>query len=67
MIGDASYRMIPGLQLIDQDMILRVDSTGRSNQQHDLYRELLPKVREMLDGISPNSSSRAHLPTGETE
>ncbi|MGI9455216.1 MAG: hypothetical protein ACR2NU_01560, partial [Aeoliella sp.] len=53
MIGNASYQMIPGLQLIDKDGILRVDSTGRSNQQHDLYRELLPKVREMLHGSSP--------------
>ncbi len=53
MIGDASYRMIPGLQLIDQDLVLRADSTGRSNQQHDLYRELLPRVRQMLDGIAP--------------
>lgn len=53
MIGDASYQMIPGMQLIDKDMILRVDSTGRSNQQHDLYRELLPRVRKMLHGTSP--------------
>jgi hypothetical protein len=53
MIGNTSYQMIPGLQLIDKDGILRVDSTGRSNQQHDLYRELLPKVREMLHGTSP--------------
>ncbi|WP_145057078.1 thioredoxin domain-containing protein [Adhaeretor mobilis] len=53
MIGDASYRMIPGLQLIDQEMVLRADGTGRSHQQHDLYRELLPGVRKMLEGEAP--------------
>ena len=50
--------MIPGLQLIDQAMILRMDSTGDSNQQHDLYRELLPRVREMLQGVPSATKSR---------
>lgn len=48
MICDQSYRMIPGLQLIDREMVLRIDSTGRTNQRHDLYRELLPSVGKML-------------------
>jgi len=56
MICDASYQMIPGLQLIDQDMVLRANSTGRSNQQHDLYRQLLPKVGEMLGSASEFAS-----------
>ncbi len=58
MIGEESYRMIPGLQLIDQEMVLRVDSTGRSDQQHDLYRELLPRVAEMLQEQSKFKPSR---------
>ena len=48
MISQASYEMIPGLQLVDRDFILRVDATGRSQQQHDLYRDLLPRVGAML-------------------
>lgn len=58
LVGDDSYRMIPGLQLIDQDMILRVDSTGRTNQQHDLYRELLPTVGRMLGGTGDFASGQ---------
>jgi hypothetical protein len=48
LVNDASYKMIPGLQLVDQDFILRYDSTGRTNQRHNLYRELLPAVRKVL-------------------
>ncbi|MDH5428914.1 MAG: hypothetical protein OEY57_12155 [Nitrospirota bacterium] len=45
--GRATANMIPGFQLVDQDFILRADSTGHS-PRHDLYRELLPMVRELL-------------------
>jgi hypothetical protein len=45
--GWSTYNMIPGFQLVDQDFILRADSTGHS-PQHDLYRELLPMVRKLL-------------------
>ena len=45
--GGATANMIPGFQLVDQDFILRADSTGHS-PQHDLYRELLPMVRQLL-------------------
>ena len=48
MISQASYAMIPGLQLVDRDFILRVDATGRSGQRHNLYRDLLPRVGAML-------------------
>ena len=48
MIGDDSYAMIPGLQLIDREFILRVDSTGRTRRPHDLYRDLLPRVETAL-------------------
>jgi hypothetical protein len=55
MIGKDSYAMIPGLQLIDRDFILRADSTGRTSQQHDLYRDLLPRVRRMLSASATRS------------
>ncbi len=45
--GRATSNMIPGFQLVDQEFILRADSTGHS-PQHDLYRQLLPMVRQLL-------------------
>jgi len=45
--GRATANMIPGFQLVDQSFILRADATGHS-PRHDLYRELLPMVRELL-------------------
>ncbi len=48
MASQASYQMIPGLQLVDQDFALRYDSTGHT-ARHDLYRELLPAVRTLLN------------------
>ncbi len=47
MIGEASYNMIPGFQLIDRDFILRVDSTGH-NPRHNLFRQLLPELAKQL-------------------
>lgn len=51
LLNEASYKMIPGLQLVDQRFTLRYDSTGRTNQRHDLYRELLPAVQKLLSQI----------------
>ena len=48
MISDESYAMIPGLQLIDQEFILRVDATGPPRPGKDLYRDLLPRVPALL-------------------
>lgn len=48
LVTQASYNMIPGLQLVDQSFKLRYDSAGRTNQRHDLYRELLPAVRSLM-------------------
>ncbi len=45
--GRATSNMIPGFQLVDQEFVLRADSTGHS-PQHDLFRELLPMVRQLL-------------------
>ncbi len=45
--GRSTANMIPGFQLVDKDFILRADSTGHA-PQHDLYRQLLPMVRQLL-------------------
>jgi len=52
MMGDQSFAMIPGVHLVDRNFILCVDSAGRSDQTHDLYRDLLPRARALHDGSS---------------
>ncbi len=47
MLGNASYNMIPGFQLIDQNFVLRSDSTGHQ-PTNDLYRHLLPTLKSLL-------------------
>ncbi len=47
LIGDASYNLIPGFQLVDKSYVLRCDSTGH-NPKHNLYTELLPMLKKML-------------------
>ena len=47
MLGPVTYAMIPGFQLIDRDFVLRYDSCGH-HPRHDLYRDLLPALAEML-------------------
>ncbi len=47
LIGNASYNMIPGFQLVDKGFVLRCDSTGH-NPKRDLYRELMPMVKKLL-------------------
>lgn len=46
-INNDSYNMIPGFQLIDKNFILRSDATGH-NPKSDLYKELLPMVKQLL-------------------
>lgn len=47
LIGQASYDMIPGLQLIDQNFILRSDATG--HRPHDnMWTTLFPMVPKLL-------------------
>lgn len=43
-----SRSVVPGFQLIDKNFILRVDSTGEQPAD-DLYRELLPRIRQLID------------------
>lgn len=48
LLGTETRAMIPGFQLIDKDFVLRYDSAGHS-PQHDLYRELLPAMRQLVE------------------
>lgn len=43
-----SYKLIPGFQLIDKNFAVRWDSTGH-HPRHNLYKELLPAVRGLLE------------------
>ncbi len=43
----ASYNLIPGFQLIDQDFVLRVDATGH-HPKDSLMRRLLPLLASWL-------------------
>ena len=45
--GEASLRMIPGVQLVDKRSVLRFDSTGHP-PRHNLWTELLPAVPWLL-------------------
>jgi len=47
--GPASYKMIPGFQLIDDRFVLRYDSSGH-RPRHNLWQELLPALPAILDG-----------------
>lgn len=47
LLGKASTNMIPGFQLIDQNFILRSDSTGHKPRD-DLFRTLLPMIPKLL-------------------
>lgn len=38
----ASYRLVPGFQVVDKDFVLRYDATGH-RPRHNLYTELLPQ------------------------
>jgi len=46
-IGQESFQMIPGFFLVDQDFIVRADSTGH-DPRDDLFRELLPMITTLL-------------------
>ncbi|HUM17565.1 MAG TPA: hypothetical protein VL086_17875 [Candidatus Nitrosotalea sp.] len=47
-IGQASYDMIPGFQLVDRNFILQVDATGH-RPQHNLFTQLLPAIPRLLE------------------
>ena len=51
MLGPNTRKMIPGLQVVDRDFVLRYDGAGR-RAPHDLWTELLPGVPALLAGES---------------
>ena len=54
-ISQTTRSMIPSFQLVDQDFQLRFDA-GKAPRQ-DLYKELLPALKGMLDGtLNPNET-----------
>ena len=55
LIGPASYRMIPGFQLIDRDFVLRYDATGH-RPRHDIWRELMPALPSLLAEVGSSNS-----------
>lgn len=47
MVSRESYNMIPGFHLIDDNFVLRFDSSGH-HPKHDLYRDLLPAMGQLV-------------------
>ncbi len=47
LLGQDSYDLIPGFQLVDKNFVIRSDSTGH-HPRHNLYTELLPMVSVIL-------------------
>ena len=45
--GKASFKSIPGVYLLDRQLVVRKDSTGHK-PRHNLWRELLPAVPALL-------------------
>ncbi len=56
LLGRDSYNLIPGFQLVDKNFIVRSDSTGH-NPRDNLYTELLPKVRELVEESASASNA----------
>lgn len=48
-VSEETRKMIPSFHLIDADGVLRSDAGKKPRQ--DLYRELLPLMKELLEGI----------------
>lgn len=48
LIGPESFGMIPGLQLVDREFVLRADAAGRQAPD-DMWTELWPAVGELLE------------------
>lgn len=63
LLGQASFNLIPGFQLLDKNLIVRSDSTGH-HPRHNLYTELLPLVATVLKqptaSSPPNQSALPH-------
>ena len=46
-LGPESFKMIPGFFLVDQNFVLRADSTGHYPRD-DLFHDLLPMIPTLL-------------------
>ena len=57
--GPGSYNLIPGFQLVDRNFVVRSDSTGH-HPRHNLYTELLPAVRGLLEEPVVEAYDRAN-------
>lgn len=49
MLGSETFKMIPGLQVVDREFVLRYDAAGRS-APHDLWTELWPGLGGVMAG-----------------
>jgi hypothetical protein len=49
MLSGETRRMIPGVQVVDRDFVLRYDGAG-ARAPHDLWTEVLPGVAVELEG-----------------
>ncbi len=61
-IGQASYDLIPGFQLVDRNFILRVDATGH-RPQHSLFSQLLPALPGLLEERPAKVSAVERVPS----
>jgi len=51
----ATYKMIPGFQLLSRNLALEVDSSGHA-PKHNLYTRLIPRIKRFLDAPLTSSS-----------
>jgi hypothetical protein len=63
-IGQASYDMIPGFQLVDRDFILQVDATGH-RPRHNLFTQLLPAIPRLLEERPAKVSAVERVPSAD--
>lgn len=63
-IGQASYDMIPGFQLVDRNFILRVDATGH-RPKHSLFTQLLPAIPRLLEEQPVKVSAVERVPSAD--
>lgn len=63
-IGQASYDMIPGFQLVDRTFILQVDATGH-RPRHNLFTQLLPAIPRLLEERPAKVSAVESAPSAD--
>ena len=63
-IGQASYDMIPGFQLVDRNFILQVDATGH-RPRHNLFTQLLPAIPRLLEELPATVSAVERVSSGD--